>query len=519
MLYLAFIFHMHQPYYKNLLTGESPVPWVRLHALKDYLDMVLLLEKYPTVHQTYNLVPSLLEQIDDYTNGTIKDKFLELSYKPAKDLSGEDKKFLLANFFSIFKDKVIACHPRYYQLHFMKEAGKEFTTQDFLDLQVWFNLAWTDPLFRKTVPEIKEMVLKGRFFTEEDKRRVLDKQIDIIKEVIPAYRRIIEKKQVEVTANPFYHPILPLLYNTKSAKEANKRCVLPKINFAYPEDAIAQIELAVSQYKEKFGIAPQGMWPSEESVCEHILPFIIRSGIKWIVADEAILYKSIRARKRDTRLLYQPHLLSREEGDLSIVFRDRNLSDMIGFVYHSWSAESAVNDFMGHLQNTALAFKKKDILVTIAMDGENAWEYYANDGHDFLELLYQRLSECAFAKSVTVSEYLEKFPATHKIRRLAAGSWIYGEFGKWIGNPHKVRAWEWLALAREDLERVKDVLPKEQLALAFKQMYICEGSDWFWWAGEDPDGSFDRLYRMHLANFYSIIGREIPDYLNRPLTP
>ncbi|MDD5730223.1 MAG: glycoside hydrolase family 57, partial [Candidatus Omnitrophica bacterium] len=204
---------------------------------------------------------------------------------------------------------------------------------------------------------------------------------------------------------------------------------------------------------------------------------------------------------------------------LNIVFRDRNLSDLIGFVYHSWRAEDAVTDLLKHLDNIGAAFKGKDILVTIAMDGENAWEYYSNDGHDFLELLYKKLSESKTIKTTTVSDYLKMFPPKHEIKRLAAGSWIYGDFGKWMGNPHKVKAWEWLAKAREELEKINDKLPQDKAALAWKQMYILEGSDWFWWYGEDYPGYFDYLFRMHLSNFYQLIGKEIPEYVTKPLEP
>lgn len=522
MLYLAIIYHMHQPYYKNLLTGQTDAPWVRLHGIKDYLDMVQILKGYPKVHLTFNLVPSLLEQVQDYANANIKDKFLELSYKPALELNQEDKKFILQNFFSINKEKVISMHPRYYELYFKNEKRGDFTAQDFLDLQVWFNLAWTDPYFRQNIPELNNLVRKARFFTEEEKRSALGKQLDILKEIVPAYKQFAQDKQVELTLSPYYHPILPLLYNTRIAKEANTRSILPKVNFAYPEDAKAQIHEAVDFFKSRFSLGPCGMWPSEESVSEHVLPYMIEAGINWIVADEAILFKSCKMKKRDTKALYQPYILKRKDGDLNIVFRDRNLSDLIGFVYHQWKASDAVADLMKHLENISLAFKDEDILVTIALDGENAWEYYTNDGHDFLELLYRRLSEAEFLKTVTVSEYLKTHSAHREIKRLSAGSWIYANFNKWMGHPYKARAWEYLAEARNQLKEIMDNEDKrhtlsDKLDLAWKQIHIAEGSDWFWWYGEDPDGSFDRLFRMHLANFYTIIGKQPPDYLNQPL--
>ncbi len=517
MLYLAFIFHMHQPYYKDLLTQEAALPWVRLHGVKDYLDMVKILEKYPLIRQTFNIVPSLFEQIEDYTNRNIKDKFFELSYKEASSLTGEEKSFILENFFSINKDTVIATFPRYFELYFKRENQKDFNTQDYLDLQAWFNLAWIDPYFRNSIPELKKVVAKARFFTEEEKHTVLDKQVEILEDIIPTYRNFMALGQIEVSVTPYYHPIMPLLFNTNIAREANKNSSLPKIGFSFPEDAKAQIYEAVKFYQERFGVAPCGMWPSEEAVSEHILPFIINSGINWIVTDEAILFKSLRLKKREGRVLYQPYLLERKDGNLNIVFRDRNLSDLIGFIYHRWKAEVAVTDFMKHLENIALEFPKEDTLVTIAMDGENAWEYFANDGHDFLELLYQRLSEATFVKTTTVSEYIKNHPARNKIRRLAAGSWIYGEFSKWINNPFKNKAWEYLSIARKLLEEMRS--KKQGIPdLAWKQIHIAEGSDWFWWYG-DNQMDFDRLFRRHLANFYTILGKDIPEYLKKPLTP
>ena len=493
------------------------MPWVRLHGTKDYLDMVTILEKYPSIHQTFNLVPSLLEQIEDYASRTTKDKFLELSYKPANELTAQDKEFILDNFFSINAQRVISIHPRFYELYLKNLGKKEFSTQDYLDLQVWFNLAWIEPVFRQNRPQLWALITKARFFTEEEKQAVLNVQTEILEEIIPAYKKFMEKGQVEVTISPCYHPILPLLYSTNIAKEANPKTVLPKVKFAYPEDAKVQIDNAVKFYQQRFSTPLSGMWPSEESVSEHILPFIIQSGIKWIVTDEGILFKSLKKKNRDPKLLYQPYLLKREEGDLNIVFRDRNLSDLIGFVYYNMKAEDAVGDFMKHLENINNSFEDVDSLVTVAMDGENAWEYYPNDGRDFLELLYEKISDSKFIKATTIKEYLETHESKSEIKRLGAGSWIYGEFGKWIGNPYKVRAWEWLAEARKELENPKLKLESSKLDLAWKQMYILEGSDWFWWYGEDPGGAFDKLFRIHLSNFYQLIGKEPPDYTKHPL--
>ena len=517
MLNLAIIYHMHQPYYKNLLTRETEFPWVRLHGIKDYLDMVLMLDSFPSVRLNFNLVPALIEQLDDYTSGTVKDRFLELSYRPAEELTGPDKDFILDSFFMINKEKVISFLPRYYELYLMRQSRLPFTIQDYRDLQVWFNLAWFDPYFRQTMPVLRRMMEKGRFFTEGEKQEMLDAQIEVLEDIMPAYKRFIDTKQVEVTVSPFYHPILPLLVDGRIQKEANPESVLPKTNFSYPEDAQAQVKAAVELYSKKFGSAPSGMWPSEMSVSEDIIPSLIKSKIRWIVTDEAMLFRSL-GKPRDPRLLYQPHLLEREEGKLAVVFRDRNLSDLIGFNYYNLKPEDAVNDLMDHFKNIAGSFKGSDPLVTIAMDGENAWEYYRNDGHDFLELLYARISEAKFMKTVTLNDYISRNPPSSKIPRLAPGSWIYGEFSKWINSPYKNKGWEYLADARRELEaiREKGIGISEQ---AWKQMYILEGSDWYWWLGEDYPGYFDRLFRMHLTNFYTLIGKRGPDYLRKPITP
>ena len=217
MLYLSFIWHMHQPYYNNLLTNEASLPWVRLHGIKDYLKMVAILEEYPNIHQTFNLVPSLIEQINSYCEGTSDDKFLRLSKKRADMLSVEERQFVLDNFFMADKEEILSVHPRYCELYLLSKDRKEFNSQDLLDLQVWFNLAWFDPQFRESCEELKYLTRKARFFDEDDKKVVLEKQIDVLREIIPTYRDYQKKGQIEISTSPFYHPILPLLYGTKIA--------------------------------------------------------------------------------------------------------------------------------------------------------------------------------------------------------------------------------------------------------------------------------------------------------------
>ncbi|MCM8800195.1 MAG: glycoside hydrolase family 57 protein, partial [Candidatus Omnitrophica bacterium] len=321
---------------------------------------------------------------------------------------------------------------------------------------------------------------------------------------------------IEIITSAYYHPILPLLYSTKTAKEANPKTELPKKVFSFPQDILGQIRQAKALYNRYFTGFPSGLWPSEEAVSEHIVSFLIQEGFRWIVTDEAILFKSLRKKKRTAELIYQPYILKRKEGDLVVVFRDRNLSDLISFVYQNLKPQEAVDDFIKHLKNIHSAYKEINPLVCVALDGENAWEYYKNDGRDFLNLLYRSLQELDFIKTITVSEYLNLYPTKSEIKRLACGSWIFGVLNKWIGSPFKNRAWECLLEAREKLEEVKFGLTKEKLELALKQIYILEGSDWFWWYGENHT-TFDILFRKHLVNFYNIIGLPAPEALKKPL--
>jgi alpha-amylase/alpha-mannosidase (GH57 family) len=511
MIYLSFILHMHQPYYKNLLTGEAELPWVRLHGTKDYLDMALLLDDFPQIHQTFNIVPCLLEQVEEYAKGTLSDKYLRLSYKRVSELTADEKAFIRENFFSADLKHMISVQPRYYQLFLHRHSDYHFSDQDYLDLQVWFNLAWFDPRFRQDMPELRSLVKKARKFTEDDKKTVLDAQINLLKDIVPAYKRLQDEGRMEVSVTPYFHPILPLLFSSFTAKDANSQTPLPKNIFSHPEDAIWHIEEAVRFYEERFGAPPKGMWPSEMSVSMEVLPLLMKSKLKWIVIDEGLLWKTFPRVKRDGRLLYRPYKVQIKNESLTVLFRDRFLSDLIGFEYQHWRTKDAVDNFMHHLLKIKEYFGEEDCFINVALDGENAWEYYRDDAGDFLRMLYARISETRHVKAVTVSEYLKTHRVTHRLPFLATGSWIFGDFNKWMGHPAKNKAWEYLEKARALLteEHRKD-------ARLMKQMYILEGSDWFWWYG-DKHKYFDELYRIHLNNFYQLIGKKPEMDLNVPL--
>jgi alpha-amylase/alpha-mannosidase (GH57 family) len=534
-LYIAFLWHMHQPFYRDPATGIYRLPWVRLHGTKDYLDMVEILTEFPHIKQTFNLTPSLLEQIIGYTEHNAVDKHLELTLKKASDLNTEEISFILENFFLANWDNMIRPFPRYYELlvkrgfHFVKSdlmrMAKYFTTNDFLDLQVLFNLCWIDPLFRKKDSALRVLVEKGRNYTEEDKQMVITKQLSILKEIIPKYKKMAEKGQIEISISPFYHPILPLLCDTNSARIAMPSVKLPQRRFSHPEDAEKQIGMGLDYFEKIFGYRPVGMWPSEGSVSEEVVRIAQKEGIRWIGTDEDILSNSINKRLRDASgyiiesdILYRPYLLD----NISIIFRDHHISDLIGFVYHKWDSKKAAEDLLKNfLQVQASVPKDKPYLLSIILDGENAWEQYKNDGHDFLRYLYEGLSREERLQTVKVSEYIDEYDRGKILERLYAGSWINANYGIWIGHEDDNRAWDYLTETRYDLEVFQELNPVRDLSKAWKSIYVAEGSDWNWWFGDEhtteTQRDFDELFRANLTMVYKEMGKEVPQHLFFPV--
>ncbi|MDZ7950090.1 glycoside hydrolase [Nostoc sp. DedQUE09] len=545
-LYIAFIWHQHQPLYKSPGSGVSlsssqqyRLPWVRLHGTKDYLDLVLLLERYPKLHQTVNLVPSLILQLEDYIAGTAFDPYLTASLTPDEQLTQQQREFIIQHFFDANHHTLIDPHPRYAELYQQRqEKGQawclaNWELPDYGDLLAWHNLAWIDPLFWDD-PEIAAWLKKGRNFTLSDRQRIYSKQREILSRIIPQHRKMQEAGQLEVTTTPYTHPILPLLADTNSGRVAVPNMTLPKQRFQWEEDIPRHLRKAWDFYKDRFGQIPRGLWPSEQSVSPAVLPHIINQGFKWICSDEAVLGWTLKhffhrdgaGNVEQPELLYRPYRLQTAEGDLSIVFRDHRLSDLIGFTYGAMPAKKAAADLVGHLQ--AIAKMQRDShseqpwLVTIALDGENCWEFYPQDGKPFLEALYQSLSDEPHLKLVTVSEFLEEFPATATIPggQLHSGSWVDGSFTTWIGDPAKNRAWDYLTEARKMLASHPEAT-EENNPEAWEALYAAEGSDWFWWFGaghsSNQDAIFDRLFREHLFGIYKALNEPVPPYLKQPV--
>lgn len=531
---LALIWHMHQPFYKDLVSGEYVLPWVRLHAVKDYYDMVAILERFPEVKVTFNLVPSLLLQVEDYVNNKVTDKFLDVTVKSPVDLQAEERTFILQNFFMANWDNMIKPYPRYHDLllkrgrfvatNELPKIAKRFSAQELLDLQVWFNLTWFGFMSKNEDPVIMELIKKGKYFTEGDKKALIDKQKEIMARLIPKYRELAERGQIELTTTPFYHPILPLLCDTNVAKEAMPFAKLPESAFQHPEDAEAQIRMAIEYHEQKFGRKPCGVWPSEGSVSEQIIPILSKAGIKWVATDEGILEKSLhkiemRARTITAEELYQPYLVEKDGSSVAMIFRNHFISDQVGFVYYRWSIKDAIMDFNSHINNIRISLPEdnRDYLVSVILDGENAWEYYPGGGKDFLEAFYGQLSRDGSIRTVKVCDYLESNPPRKSLSKLYAGSWINNNFKIWIGHAQDNLAWDYLNRARLALETAH----QGDIKTAWQELYIAEGSDWCWWYGDEHssenDATFDALFRKHLKNIYTLIGRKPPLELDTPI--
>jgi len=539
-VYIAFLWHHHQPMYRQTPPNVNPpvysLPWVRLHAIKDYYDTLSIIDDFPKIKLNFNFVPSLLVQLEEYANKNATDKFLELTLKQANKFTKDDKIFVLKNFFMANWNTMIFPYKRYSELLLKRgqfitdqeisRIETYFKPQDILDLQVWFNLTWFDPYWRKTDEFIKKMFDKGENFTEEEKNIIIQKQRQICGKIFQKYLQMQQEKRIEISVSPFYHPILPLIYNTDIAKKAMPDVILPQ-KFSHPEDVREQIYNAVSYYEKIFQTKPRGMWPSEGSVCEEIIPIIQSSGINWIATDEEILFNTLNMHRHPNIshprfILYQPFRLEIENKYINIIFRDRILSDSIGFVYSNWDADAAVDDFVnkkiGYILKT---IENNHCFVPVILDGENCWEFYPEDGTIFLKKLYSKISEHPQLETVTISEYLQKYPPEITLKNLWPGSWINANYGIWIGHPEDNNYWELLKKTRdfliEYINNNPDKKHSQEIKDAWEEIYIAEGSDWCWWYGDQHssvnDETFDFLFRKHLMNVYELLGKKIPDEL------
>ena len=537
MTRVALLWHMHQPFYQDLLTGEHILPWVRLHALKDYWGMVALLREFPGVKVTFNLVPSLLVQLEAFASDQARDRHLELARKRAEDLTADERAFCVEHFFHAHRPSMIDPYPRYAEL--LEKRGRngtglsartqaaQFSAGELRDLQVWHRLAWLDPYYLEGDPRVRALVEKGRGFTEDDKAVLREVGSELLRRVVPEYREASARGQVELSTSPFYHPILPLLCDTDVHLRAHPRARMPRERFRHPEDAAEQLARAVALHEQVFGARPAGLWPSEGSVSDEMVPLAAAAGFHWMATDEEILARTLgRGFTRDGAgqveqpdALYKPYLVGPPGQQVACGFRDHTLSDLIGFTYASWGADAAADDFTRRLveagRRYAAATGGRDATIFVILDGENAWEHYPGQGRPFLRALYGRLASHPELRTVTMAEACA--PAGDPLPSIFPGSWINGDFYIWIGHADDHRAWSQLAEARRALEAPGPGVPEAAVARAREELLIAEGSDWFWWYGDDHssdhDLEFDDLFRRHVRNVYRALEKPIPEEL------
>ena len=541
VLRVIVLWHQHQPFYKDLVTGEYRLPWVRLHGLKDYYGMVKLLDEFPGVHQNFNLVPSLMLQLQDYAAGTAQDPFLHVAAKPAEDLSVDERRFALQYLFQANPVNLIGRYPRYAELsERLRQSGgnperaeKFFQAQDFRDLQVLSQIVWYDEFFLEE-PEIAGLVRKGRNYTLEEQRFVVQHEREELAKVLPAHAQAARNGLIEISTSPFYHPILPLVVDTNEGAVSSAGLTLPQSRFRHPEDAQEQILRGLDLHERAFGVRPQGMWPSEGSVSEETIAIAHKLGVKWMATDEGVLGRSLGvyfARDGNGRLpghlaekLYNIHRYENGEASMHLVFRDHTISDLIGFVYSGMPAAEAANHLMQNIRQAAqpVLDSGRDAVVSIILDGENAWEYYPQSGREFLRRFYERLQNTPGVEAVTVSEAIARHQNFGLLRSVVPGSWISANFNVWIGAPEDNRSWDYLAQARDFYTQNAERSTEAQRALAYDELLIGEGSDWNWWYGPEHhsanDRDFDELYRKHLSNVYQALGATPPDSLAQPIT-
>lgn len=531
--YICFLWHMHQPFYKDLATGEYQLPWTRMHALKDYYGMVKILEEFPDVRQTFNLVPSMLVQIEEYARNQAQDPFLRAALKPAEELTPEEQSFILKYFFQANPARMIYRYPRYGELfdawraadHDLERARRAFAAPAYRDLQVLSQLAWFDEIFQEHDPEVRALIGKGRNYSLEDQALMGRKQIEICGKVLPVYKEFAKKGQIELTVTPFYHPILPLLCDSNIAAVAHPGVPLPR-RFRYPQDARHQIQTAREYAKKKLGLVPKGLWPSEGSVSDETLSIAADCGVEWMATDNGVLGATL-LRVAGVDETYRPYVWRQDGREMRMIFRDHFLSDLIGFVYSRMDPAYAAEHFLERIRENCrhVNGQNRDALVPVILDGENAWEHFDKGGREFLRCLYGRISADPSMSAVTVTEAFERIPAT-ELSRIHPGSWINANFDVWIGAEEDNQAWNMLLDARETYEQVIHSaegkrLPKEMRQLAFEELLIAEGSDWCWWYGpehhSDNRAEFDKLFREHLAHVYRALGLAPPEELSRPI--
>ena len=539
---VALMWNMHQPEYRDLDTGIYQLPWAYLHTIKDYVDMAMHLKKHPDAKVIVNFTPVLLEQIDDYTqqldayfkhNATLRDPLLAaLASSNIKD-DAVSRANIINWCSKVHRENIVARFPAFQNLlgivEMMKtnqEALAYLNDQYFYDLLTWFHLGWLGENVRRTDNRVKNLIEKANTYDSEDRRTLLQVIFELISSVIPRYRELAVNGQIELSTTPYTHPIMPLLLDMNSAKESMPGASMPECS-AYPggeSRARWHIEKSLQIFKKHFGFPPSGCWPSEGAISTETCHLFDEYGFQWIASGEGVLRHSIEQSDagavENSALAYSPFKV--KSGEITCFFRDDRISDLIGFEYSRWHGDHAVDNLIHILTDIANQEQvNEDNIVSIILDGENAWEHYPENAYYFLSGLYQKLSQHPDIELTTYTDYLNSDIRAHKtISHLVTGSWVYGTLSTWIGSEDKNAGWDMLCEAKRCFDKavISNKMKHEHVDKANWQLSICEGSDWFWWFGDynsaDAVSNFEQLYRKNLSNLYKMMNLPIPEYLN-----
>jgi len=542
-LNVIFLWHMHQPFYREADTGRYHLPWAYLHAMKDYTDMAEIISQLPEARAVINYVPSLTVQIEDYSNQLrrwldgaqkeLPDPLLTALAHETGHYNRDERSYLLSTCFRLNHERNLHRYQAYSRLWNLAEQAKNHKAVSYLggnyfsDLVTWYHLAWLGETVRQKNFVARRLIEKGRSFTYQDRRDLLTLITSLLSDIPAMHKRLIKAGKIELTTTPYAHPILPLMLDFNTARETVADALIPDAPYPGGEARCRQhIELARQKHKQSFGHIPAGCWPAEGAVSEDSLALLAESGFRWCATGEAVLHHSLKYNLREqqgNRNLYHPWLIGDGDQEITCFFRDDRLSDLLGFEYARWDTNDAINNFMHELAGIRHRTRGMDApVVAIIMDGENAWEHYHENALPFLTKLYQSVATHKDYELTTFSDYLDKRPASEKLTRLTSGSWVYGNLSTWIGDRAKTRAWELLIEAKKAFDMRIDTLSPEQAAKAEEQLRICEGSDWCWWFGDYNPGAavrdFDQLYRHHLKNLYQIMGCKIPPSLDEAIS-
>jgi len=537
-LNVVIYWHMHQPEYRDLRSGMYHQPWTYLHVIKDYVDMAAHLENNKAARAVVNFAPVLLEQIDDYAQQldgylnhgkALRDPLLSALADPVMSLDQDDRLHIIKSCLRANKQRLIERFEVFKILAEMAEAALQskeilsyYSEHFFADLLVWYHLAWIAETVRKSDNRIKVLMKKARYYTIHDRHLLVEVINELVNGVIERYRKLAVAGRIELSMTPYAHPIVPLLIDLKSARQMMPAAEMPLAE-RYPgglERSRWHLQKGIQVFRHFFGFEPQGCWPSEGSVSAETIELVSKMGIRWLASGETVLRNSLQksAAKAD-ECIHQAYQY--EDADAACFFRDDGLSDSIGFKYSNWHADDAVANLVHHLETIAESCSDQpNAVVSIILDGENAWEYYPENGYHFIRTLYQKVSQHEKLKMTTYGEYLDSCDQRKPLDDIAAGSWVYGTFSTWIGEKDKNRAWDMLVDAKKVFDRVvkKGTLNSEELAAATMQLATCESSDWFWWFGEynsaESVAAFDEQYRLHLSNLYQLLNMDPPEYLS-----